>query len=138
MCLNDNLESIIMANEICNLYGLDTISTGATIAFAMECYENGIITQKDTGGIELTWGNHKAMVEMTEKMGRREGFGDLLADGVKVAAERIGKGAERYAIHIPALPRSINLTQHLVAICRGVALILRCMHQIILSFPILA
>ena len=112
MCLNSNLESIIMANDLCNRYGIDTISAGATIAFAMECYEKGIITQKDTGGIELTWGNHKAVVAMTEKIAKREGLGDVLADGVKVAAERINKGAEKYAIHIhgqePAMhdPRS--------------------------------
>ena len=92
--LNDNLESIIMANDICNRYGLDTISTGACIAFAMECYEKGIITRKDTGGSDLTWGNHQAMVDMTEKIAKREGLGDILADGVKIAAERIGKGAE--------------------------------------------
>ena len=99
-CLNDNLESIIMVNDICNRYGLDTISTGGTIAFAIECYENGIITKKDTDGIELTWGNHKAIVAMTEKIAKREGFGKVLADGVKVAAERIGKGSEKYAIHV--------------------------------------
>ena len=99
-CLNDNLESIIMASDICNRYGLDTISAGATIAFAIECYENGLITKEDTGGIELTWGNHKAIVAMTEKLARREGFGAVLADGVKVAAERIGKGSDKYAIHL--------------------------------------
>jgi len=99
MCLNDNLESIVKANDICNQYGLDTISTGATIAFAIECYENGLITKKDTDGIELTWGNHRAIVAMTDKLAKREGFGDVLADGVKVAAEKIGKGADKYAIH---------------------------------------
>ena len=99
-CLNVNLESIIMANEICNRYGLDTISTGATIAFAMECYENGIITKEDTDGLDLTWGNHEAIVVLTEKMAKKEGFGDVLADGVKVAAEKINRGAEKYAIHI--------------------------------------
>jgi len=100
LCLNNNTESIAMANDICNRYGLDTISAGCAIAFAIECYENGIITKADTDGIELTWGNHKAIVAMTEKMAKREGFGDILADGVKVAAEKIGKGAEQYAIHI--------------------------------------
>jgi len=99
-CLNDNLESIMKANDICNRYGLDTISTGACIAFAIECYENGIITKEDTGGIELTWGNHRAIVAMTEKLAKREGFGNILADGVKKAAEKIGKGAEQYAIHV--------------------------------------
>lgn len=100
MCLNNNTESIAMANDICNRYGLDTISAGSTIAFAIECYENGLITRADTDGIELTWSNHRAIVAMTEKMAKREGFGDILADGVKVAAERIGKGAEQYAVHI--------------------------------------
>jgi len=100
MCLNNNTESIAMVNDICNRYGLDTISVGCTIAFAMECYENGLITKEDTGGIELTWGNHQALVAMTEKMAKREGFGHILADGVKIAAERIGKESEKYAVHI--------------------------------------
>lgn len=100
MCLNNNLESIIMANNICDRYGLDTISAGVTIAFAIECYENGWITKEETGGIELKWGNHQAIVAMTEKLARREGFGAILADGTRVAAERIGKGADKYAIHI--------------------------------------
>jgi len=99
LLLNDNLESIVKANDICNRYGLDTISAGATIAFAVECYENGIISKEDTGGIELGWGKSQAVVAMTEQMARREGFGAVLADGVKRAAERIGRGAERYAIH---------------------------------------
>jgi len=99
-CLNTNLESIIKVNDICNRYGLDTISTGATISFTIECYENGIINKKDTDGIEMTWGNHKAIVAMTEKLARREGFGAVLANGAKVAAEKIGKGSEKYAIHI--------------------------------------
>ena len=99
-CLNDNLESIIKVNDICNRAGLDTISAGCTIAFAIECYENGIITKADTDGIELTWGNDEAIVAMTDKLARREGFGDILADGVKAAAEKIGKGAEEFAIHI--------------------------------------
>ena len=100
MCLNNDLISLCKANELCNRYGLDTISAGATVAFAIECYENGLITQEDTGGIELTWGNHEAVIAMTEKMAKREGFGDVLADGVKIAAERIGKGADQYAIHV--------------------------------------
>ena len=99
-CGNSNTESINMVNDICNRYGLDTISAGSVMAFAIELYENGIITKKDTGGIELTWGNHRALVAMTEKMAKREGIGDLLADGVKVAAEKIGKGAEKFAVHI--------------------------------------
>ena len=100
MCLNDNLESIIKVNDICNRYGLDTISAGSTIAFAIECYENGIISSKDTDGIELRWGNHRAIVAMTEKLAKREGFGQVLADGVKRAAQQLGRAAEEFAIHI--------------------------------------
>ena len=100
MCLNTNAEAIAMATHICNYYGIDTISAGTIIAFAMECYEHGIITKKDTDGIELKWGDHKAMIAMLEKMVKREGFGDVLADGVKKAAERIGRGAEKFAVHI--------------------------------------
>ena len=100
LSLNDSLESIIKLNDMCNRYGLDTISAGATIAFAIECYENGLLNKNDTDGIELKWGNHKAIVAMTEKLARREGIGDILADGVRVAAQRIGKGAEKFAMHI--------------------------------------
>jgi aldehyde:ferredoxin oxidoreductase len=99
-CLNNDLESITMAADICGRYGLDTISAGGTIAFAIECYENGLISKKDTDGIELTWGNHQAIVAMTEKLAKREGFGAILADGVKIAAEKIGKGTDKYAMHI--------------------------------------
>jgi aldehyde:ferredoxin oxidoreductase len=100
MCLNDNIESIVMLNEICSRYGIDTISAGCIMAFAIENFETGIITTKDTDGIELHWGNHKAIVAMMEKIAKREGFGAVLADGVKKAAERIGKGAEVFAAHI--------------------------------------
>lgn len=100
MCLNRNLSSIIKCNDICNRYGLDTISAGATVAFAIECYENGIISQKETGGLELNWGNHNAIVALTLKMARREGFGDILADGVRRAAERIGRNSDQFAMHI--------------------------------------
>jgi aldehyde:ferredoxin oxidoreductase len=99
-CGNSDPDSINKANDICNRDGLDTISAGTVVAFAMECYENGLLSKEDTGGIDLRWGNHKAMVEMTEKLGKREGLGNILADGVKVAAEKIGKGAEKFAVHI--------------------------------------
>jgi aldehyde:ferredoxin oxidoreductase len=100
LCLNDNLESIIKINDICNRAGLDTISLGATIAFAIECFENGILTKDDTDGIELTWGNHQAIVAMSEKMAKREGFGEILADGTRVASHKIGKGSEQFAMHV--------------------------------------
>ncbi len=97
---NDNLDSLIVLSDICNRHGVDTISAGACIAFTIECFENGLITAADTGGLEMKWGDHRAIVAMTEKLVRREGFGDIIADGVKIAAERIGKGSERYAMHI--------------------------------------
>ena len=99
-CLIDNVEAIIKANHLCNLYGIDTISVGASIAFAMECYERGIITKEDTGGLDLGWGSVDALLALVEQIGKREGFGALLADGVKKAAEKIGKGCDEWAIHI--------------------------------------
>jgi hypothetical protein len=89
LCMNDNLPSIAKANELCNKYTIDTISTGSAVAFAMECYEKGLLTKKDTGGLDLTWGNHQAIVKLVEKIGMRDGLGDLVAEGVKRAAEKI-------------------------------------------------
>ena len=100
LLLNDNLASICKANYLCNEYSIDTIEAGTVIAMAIEAYENGILTKEDTGGIELTWGNAEAIVEITEKIARRKGFGMVLAEGVKKASEIIGKGAERYAMHV--------------------------------------
>jgi aldehyde:ferredoxin oxidoreductase len=100
VCLNNNADVVIATNHMCNAYGIDTISTGTAIAFAMECYEHGIITKADTEGIDLTWGNRRAIIEMTDKIVKREGLGTILADGVKVAAEKIGRGAEEFAVHI--------------------------------------
>jgi aldehyde:ferredoxin oxidoreductase len=99
-CLNDNIESIILANDMCNRYGLDTISAGSSIAFTIECYEKGLITKEDTGDIEMTWGNHKSIIAMLDLMGRREGFGDIIADGTLKASQRIGKGSEKYAMQV--------------------------------------
>ena len=79
---------------------MDTISAGACVAFTIECFENGIIGKEDTGGLEMKWGDHRAIIAMTEMLAKREGFGDIIADGVKRAAGRIGKGSERYAMHI--------------------------------------
>ena len=100
MCCVSDLAAISMGNEICNKYTVDTISAGVAIAFAMECYENGILTKDDTDGIDLRFGNAEAMVKMTEMIGKREGLGDLLAEGVMRAAKKIGKGAEKYAMHV--------------------------------------
>lgn len=98
LCLNDDVESIIKANDLCNRYGMDTISAGATIAFAIECFERGILTWRETDGLELTWGNAGAIVELLRRMGGREGLGDLLADGIRHAAAKIGRGAEGIAM----------------------------------------
>lgn len=100
LCMNDNLVAVAKANELCNKYSIDTISTGVVIAFAMECYEKGLIAKEDTQGIDLTWGNPNAIIQLIEKIAKRKGFGDILAEGVKKAAEKIGKGAEGFAIHI--------------------------------------
>lgn len=99
-CGIGDLVAIAKGNELCNAYGLDTISAGSAIAFAMECFERGLITPKETEGLELTFGNAPAMIEMVERIARREGLGDLLAEGVKRAAERIGSGAQEYALHV--------------------------------------
>jgi aldehyde:ferredoxin oxidoreductase len=100
MLMNDNLEAVIKANDICNRYGIDTVGVGGTIAMAMECYDKGLISREDTDGIDLTWGNAQAIVAIVEKVAKREGFGAVLADGTQKAAERIGKGAEKYAVSI--------------------------------------
>ena len=100
LCGIGDLAPISTSNEICNKYGIDTISAGVTIAFAMECYENGLISKEDTDGIELRFGNAESMVKMTEKIVKREGLGDILAEGVRIAAQKIGKGAEKFAMHV--------------------------------------
>jgi len=103
MLLIDDLEAVSWLGEICNKHGMDTISAGCTVAWAMEAYEKGAITKEDTGGVELTWGNVDAAVEIFEQMGKGEGFGAVLAQGSKKAAEKIGKGSEEYAIHVKGM-----------------------------------
>ena len=87
------------ANELCNAHSLDTIGAGLAVAFGMECFEEELISVEDTGGIELRFGNGEAMVAMVEKIAKREGIGDVLADGLLPAAAKIGQGAERFAVH---------------------------------------
>jgi aldehyde:ferredoxin oxidoreductase len=99
-CGIDDLKAIMKANELCNRFGMDTISTGVVIAFAMECVENNVLESEDTDGLDLTFGNAQAMLEMIERVARRQGFGDLLAEGTKRASETIGKGATDYAMHV--------------------------------------
>jgi len=99
-CGISDLKYIAKANEICNRYAMDTISTGMVIAFAMQCYEEGILNKKDTEGIELTFGNKDALLVMIEKIARREGLGDLLAEGSYITAKKIGKGSEKFIYQV--------------------------------------
>jgi aldehyde:ferredoxin oxidoreductase len=99
-CGIGDLKVIAKFNQLCAQYVMDTISAGVTIAFAMECFENGLITAEDTNGLDLRFGNADALLVMTEKIARREGFGAVLAEGVRRAAQRIGNGAERFAMHV--------------------------------------
>jgi aldehyde:ferredoxin oxidoreductase len=100
LCGVGDLNAISYANMLCNAYGLDTISTGVTIAFAMECYENKILTKEDFGGLEPKFGNADAMVKLVEMIAKREGIGDILAEGVMRASRIIGRNAERFAMHV--------------------------------------
>jgi aldehyde:ferredoxin oxidoreductase len=99
----NKLDAIIKAAELCTYYGLDTQSTGVTIGFVMDCHEKGILTHEDLGGIDAHFGNAEALLQLIEKMGKREGIGEILADGVKVAAEKIGKESDKLAQHIKGL-----------------------------------
>ena len=116
MCGIDSLESITYAHILCNDYGLDVISAGSTIAFAMECYERGILSKLDTDGLELKFGDPGVMVALVHKIAKREGLGNLLAEGTKIASEKLGKGSERFAMHskgleLPAYdPRAAKIT----------------------------
>jgi aldehyde:ferredoxin oxidoreductase len=118
LCGISDLKYIAKANELCNKYTMDTISTGMVIAFAMQCYEEGLLTREDTGGIELTFGNKEAMLKMIEKIAYREGLGDLLSQGSYLAAQKIGKGSERFIhqvkrqeipMHDPRLKTGVGL-----------------------------
>ncbi len=100
LLLIDDLEAIFCISESLNRAGMDSISAGTTVAFAIECFENGILTEEDTDGLQLRWGDAKAVIQLLDKMYKREGVGDLLADGVKVAAQKIGKGSEAFAVHV--------------------------------------
>ena len=101
--LNDDAEILAKAHQICEEYGMDTLSAGCTMAFAMECYEKGLITKEDTGGIELKFGNNENMLKMLEKVGKREDIGDLMAEGTKRMSEKIGKGSQAFAMQVKGL-----------------------------------
>jgi aldehyde:ferredoxin oxidoreductase len=105
-CGSIDLEVVIKANELCNIYGLDTISTGNLIQWAMEGYEKKIFTERQLEGLRLEWGNGEAIVEMVRRIAHRQGLGNILADGVKRAAEKIGCGSEKWAIQAKGLEQS--------------------------------
>lgn len=102
-CLNRDYLSIFEGNMICNEYGIDTISAGSVIAFAMECYENGILSQKETDGLTLSWGNPKIILELLMKIVNKEGIGELLSNGVKKASQELGRNSEFFAMHVKGL-----------------------------------
>ncbi|MCK5315830.1 MAG: aldehyde ferredoxin oxidoreductase family protein [Anaerolineales bacterium] len=116
MCGVSDMNAITMANYLCNEHGLDTISTGSTIAFAMECYQRGILNKDQTGGLEIKFGDADLVVNLVEKIAKREGLGDLLAEGTKVMSEKLGQGAEHFAMHVKGLelpaydPRAAKIT----------------------------
>jgi aldehyde:ferredoxin oxidoreductase len=109
LCMNDNLKAIAKANEYCNRFGLDTISTGSIIAFAMECREKGLLSEKDLDGVDLSFGNAEGMVEMVKRIAYRQGeLASLLAEGSRKASSVIGGGAEEYAIHVKGLELAMH------------------------------
>ena len=113
---------LLRINDLVNRGGMDTISCGAVCAFAVECFENGLLSQQDTDGLELRWGDGEALLRLVEKVIYRKGIGDVLADGVKRAAERIGKGSEKYAVHgggVEAPTHDPKFDPGLVSLMRG-------------------
>ena len=103
LLLNDNLEVVMVANDLCNRYGLDTVSAGAAIAFAMEAFERGIISPSEADGLDLAWGNPQAIVGLLHQMGERRGLGELLGQGVKRAAQALGRGSDEFALHVKGM-----------------------------------
>ena len=99
-CGNDNLESVLFGHHLANQYGMDTISLGGTISWAMEAWDEGLLTAEDTGGIDLSWGNHESIVKLIKMIAFREGFGDVLAEGSARAAEKIGRGTEKFVMTV--------------------------------------
>jgi aldehyde:ferredoxin oxidoreductase len=103
MCDISDLEAITMAHYLCNDYGLDTISCGNTIAFTMECFERGILNKEDSDGLEIAFGDADTMIALVHKIAKREGIGNLLAEGTRQMAQRLGRGSERFAMNVKGL-----------------------------------
>ncbi|NLF80791.1 MAG: aldehyde ferredoxin oxidoreductase family protein [Clostridia bacterium] len=117
----DDMEAIHWANELCNRYGIDTMTTGTAIGFAMECYEKGLVTKEDLG-VDLKWGDAEAMIEMIHQIGQKRGFGgEVLYAGVKRAAEIIGQGSEEFAVHVKGLEPACHDPRGFVSIGVGYA-----------------
>lgn len=110
-----DIEDVAQANRLCDELGIDTISAGGAIAWAMECYEKGIFTRQDTDGLELKFGNVPATFALIEKIAHRQGLGNLLAEGVKKAAQTVGKGSEKFAIHVKGMEQSAYATHNATA-----------------------
>lgn len=110
-----DIQDVAEANRLCDDLGLDTISTGNAIGWAMECFEKGIFTKADTDGLELMFGNIQAVFELIHKIAKREGLGDLLADGVKKASQKVGKGSEKFAIQVKGMEQSAYATHNATA-----------------------
>ena len=117
-CLIHDPKAICKAHELCNRYGMDTISAGCTIAFAMECFEKGILTLADTDGLELSFGNASAMLKTLELIAHRKGIGEILSQGSRQAARQIGKGAEAYAIQV----KGLEIPMHEPRLKKGMAI----------------
>ncbi len=107
-CGVGNVKAVVKANERCGAYSLDTISTGSTIAFAMECFEKGLLTTRDTGGIELRFGNDEALLKVIDLIARRQGIGNLLAEGTARMTEKIGRGSADFAMHVKGLENGMH------------------------------
>ena len=103
LCLNDNLEAVCKADDLCKRYGLDTVSVGAVIAFAMEAHERGLLNGEATDGLDLGWGNSDTIIELVERIAARKGLGELLSQGVKAASEKLGAGSEAFAMHVKGM-----------------------------------
>lgn len=110
-----DIQDVAQANLLCDDLGIDTISAGGAIAWAMECYEKGLLTRQDTGGLELRFGNVEAVFALIEQIARRQGLGALLAQGVRRAAQAIGRGSEKFAIHVKGMEQSAYATHNATA-----------------------
>lgn len=115
-CGVTDMETVCLANQLCNMHGMDTISCGATVSFAMECFEKGLISEKDTGGIQLTFGNGSALIRMIKQIAAREGLGNLLAEGSARAAAEIGGGAKEFSISVKGLELPAHMPQYKPAV----------------------